>query len=174
MPSILFICTSNQFRSPLAASLLARRIEDLKREGQWKVESAGTWTSNGHPASSYALHIAMKLGLTGLEDHHTRPVNAALLSNFDLCIVMEAGHKEALGLEFPFIRKQLLLLSEVADGLSYDIPDPAKPGVDLNEVIHELEKLVRRAAARIIALAEEYAKWRETAGTQVQRWQSSK
>lgn len=174
MPSILFICTSNQFRSPLAAGLLARRIKDLKREGHWKVESAGTWTSNGHPASSYALHIAMKLGLTGLEDHHTRPVNAALLSSFDLCIVMEAGHKEALGLEFPFIRRQMLLLSEAADGLSYDIPDPARPGVDPNEVIHELERLVFKAEPRIIALAEAHARRREAAGTQAQRWQSSK
>src|SRR5512145_1322078 len=96
MPSILFICTANQFRSPLAAACLLNTIQATQPAGIWVVESAGTWTTGGMPAPELSKKIAGELGLPGLENHRTRQVDLELLSRFDLSIVMEAGHKEAL------------------------------------------------------------------------------
>jgi protein-tyrosine-phosphatase len=157
MPSVLFVCTANQFRSPLAAALLARQIQQDHLGGDWRVESAGTWTGPGFPATPYVLYAARDFGLDGLENHRTRQVDLELLSRFDLCIVMESGHKEALESEFPALRGRFHLLSTIVEGVPYDIPDPAKPGVDSGEVARELQSLIGRGAGEIIRLAQTLA-----------------
>jgi len=157
MPSILIICTANQFRSPLAAALLSRQLELDHPNSAWRVESAGTWTKPGFPATSFVTHIARDFGLSDLETHRTRQVDQALLSSFDLCIVMEAGHKEALDNEFPSARGRVYLLSTIVEGVPYDIPDPARPGVDPVEVAHELKSLIDNGTARIVRLAQALA-----------------
>ena len=154
MPSILFICTANQFRSPLAAACLLDAFRVARPAGVWIVESAGTWTEAGMPAPELTWQIASELGLPRLESHCTRQVDQELLSQFDLIIVMEAGHKEALCIEFPFIKKRVTMLSEIVEGIAYDIPDPAAPGVDPNEVARELIMLIGEGASKIIHLAE--------------------
>ena len=154
MPSILFVCTANKFRSPIAAACLTQIIEDRQAAAEWIVASAGTWTKPGivmpHPArlvSSYMAH-------PGLENHTTRQVDQEMLYRFDLIVVMETGHKEALASEFPLIRKHLYLLAELVDGIRYDIPDPVNPEVSLREVAAELYELVARGADKILQLAQ--------------------
>jgi len=154
MPSVLFICTANQFRSPLAAACLLDAIQVVQPAGVWIVESAGTWTEAGMTAPELVRQIASGLGLPGFESHRTRQVDQELLSQFDLSIVMEAGHKEALCIEFSFIKKRVYMLSEIVEGVLYDIPDPAAPGMDPNEVARELIMLVSEGASKIIHLAE--------------------
>lgn len=157
MPSVLFVCTANQFRSPLAAALLARQIQHDRLSGDWQVESAGTWTQPGFPVAPFVAQIAGEFGLKGLENHRTRQVDLGLLSRFDLCIVMESGHKEALENEFPDIRERFHLLSTIVEGVPYDIPDPAKPGVDSGEVARELQSLIGRGAGKILGLTQTLA-----------------
>ena len=154
MPSVLFICTANQFRSPFAAACLLDAIQAEHPTGVWIVESAGTWTKAGMPTPELSRQIAIGLGLKGLERHQTRQVDRGLLSQFDLIIVMEAGHKEALCIEFPFIKKRVYMLSEIVEGIQYDIPDPAAPDVDPNEVAQELITLINKGVNKIIHLAE--------------------
>jgi protein-tyrosine phosphatase len=154
MPSILFICTANQFRSPLAAACLLDAFQVARPAGVWIVESAGTWTKAGMPAPEISRQIASELGLSGLEDHRTRQVDQELLSQFDLSIVMEAGHKEALRIEFPSIKKRIYMLSEVVEDARFDIPDPAASDVDPNEVAIELKMLIGKGVNNIIHLAE--------------------
>jgi protein-tyrosine phosphatase len=154
MPSILFVCTANQFRSPLAAACLLDAIQRARLAGVWIVESAGTWTKAGIPAPELSRQIASELGLPGLESHLTRQVDQELLSQFDLIIAMEAGHKEALGIEFPSTQKRVFMLSEIVEGIQYDIPDPVAPGIDPNEVAHELKMLIDEGVSKITHLAE--------------------
>ena len=71
---------------------------------------------------------------------------------------MEQGHKEALRSEFPAIRGKVYLLSEVVEGVAYDIPDPANPHVDARQVACSLEQMIERGISKIIALAESLAK----------------
>ena len=117
MPSVLFVCTANQFRSPIAAACFLKHIEREALDTKWKVESAGTWTESGMHAPGIALQVARSLGLDGLESHLTRQVEQDLLDQFDLVIVMEKGHKEAIYTEFPSARQRLYLLSEIVEGI---------------------------------------------------------
>lgn len=154
MPSILFVCTANQFRSPLAAACLIDAIQKAKPAGVWQVESAGTWTKTGVSAPAFVKQIASTLDLPKLEDHRTRQVDHELLAQFDLIIVMETGHKEALGIEFPTFKKRTYMLSEIIEGAQYDIPDPVSPGIDPDEVAKELKSLINEGQDKILRLAE--------------------
>lgn len=154
MPSILFVCTANQFRSPLAAAFLLDAIQKSAPAGVWQVESAGTWTKAGASVPSFVKRIAKDLGLPELESHRTRQVDHELLAQFDLVIVMEAGHKEALYIEFPALKKRISMLSEVTEGIQYDIPDPAFQGVDPDDVVKELKSLISEGQDKIFQRAK--------------------
>jgi protein-tyrosine-phosphatase len=158
MPSVLFICTANQFRSPIAAACLLKNMEQENTHRKWIVESAGTWTRAGLPAPDIALQIANQLGLNGLDGHLTRQIDKKLLNEFDLIIVMENGHKEAICTEFPSVCDRLYLLSEVVDSSLYDISDPADPNINPKDVGGEIHMLITRGKGKILQLAESLGK----------------
>ena len=153
MPSILFVCTANQFRSPIAALSFCKVLAHRRPAGKWIIDSAGTWTKDGVPLQSSVVKIANRLGLQGLENHRSQQVNLELM-DFDLIIVMEAGHKEALRSEFQGSQKRIFLLSEIAEGISYDIADPLNPDIDPNEIADKINKLIKKGFNRIIKAAE--------------------
>jgi protein-tyrosine phosphatase len=132
MPNILFVCTANQFRSPMAAAYFTRKLTSTETAGTWKVGSAGTWTPAGMPAHQQAVETAAKLDLD-LSAHRTREVNAALLAAADLVVVMEYGHKEALETDFPAVRGRAVLLGSLANIPGGEISDPAWNNFDQPE-----------------------------------------
>jgi protein-tyrosine phosphatase len=154
MPSVLFVCTANQFRSPIAAACLREIMDEERAAEHWIIETAGTWTKEGGPAAKIAVEAARQVGVYGLRGHRTRQISSELLNRFDLIIVMERGHKEAIASEFPSVRGRLFLLSEVVDDASYDIPDPGEHGPDPHEIGRELCSLITKGQEQILHLAE--------------------
>jgi protein-tyrosine-phosphatase len=153
MPSILFICLANRYRSPLAAAYFSHCLEQVADRGSWSVSSAGTWTKTGLPPAAGAIQVASDWGLD-IKAHRARQVDAKILSESDLVLVMEAGQKEALQIEFPKELEKIHLLSEVVDGILYDIPDPFGPsGVPHQEIAMELNELIKRGFNNIYKLA---------------------
>ncbi len=120
MFSILFVCTANICRSPMAMGLLRNMVKDQADE--WTIESAGTWAPEGAPAAQRTQMVLRELGID-LQDHLSRQVNREMLSQFNLILVMERGHKEALQIEFPQIAERVYLLSEMVDA-NFEIQDP--------------------------------------------------
>jgi protein-tyrosine phosphatase len=153
MPSVLFVCRANQFRSPIAAACFQHAIKQLTSTSNWVVESAGTWTKPGLPVPKVVLQITHRLGLTGLSRHVSRQLDEKILSSFDLVVVMEAGQKESIVTEFPTVRQRVYLLSEVVDGTPYDIADPAIPGIDPDEVADEIYSLINKGTVQLMKLA---------------------
>src|SRR5574339_783118 len=99
MPHLLFVCTANLCRSPMAAGLFARKLQAEGAVDGWVVESAGTWALVDRRVPPDVRIAARMLGID-LRNHRTRPVDAPLLERFDLILVMERGHREALLIEF--------------------------------------------------------------------------
>ncbi len=153
MASILFVCTGNQFRSPIAAEVFREQLARDGRVTQWDVNSAGTWTSNGLPALRDAMQLARSFGVN-IEGHLTRALDKVLLEEADVILVMEAGHKESIRAEFPFARNKVHMLSQVVEGISFDIPDPASSRDEARQIIRELVEMIRNGAAKIYQLAD--------------------
>ena len=81
-------------------------------------------------------------------------MDADLLSRFDLIIVMERGHKEALDQEFPFASQKTHMISYVADKMVYDVFDPMHSGQAIDMLAADLYKIVERGYPTICTLAQ--------------------
>lgn len=105
---ILFVCTGNTCRSPLAAALAQKM--------GWAAESAGLAAAEGDPATDAACRAAIRHGLA-LEGHRARPVTRELIAGADRVYAMTAGHAAALRALFPGEGEKIRVLSP-------PIPDP--------------------------------------------------
>ena len=153
MPSILFVCTANRYRSPLAAALLKQALEEARDSSRsWIVGSAGTWAEPGLPVLPAVSNAAEKLGLD-LTHHRSTRVSGPLLGEYDLILVMQASQKEALQSEFPALTDHIYLLSNVVERGSYDIPDWSGSDQEVMEVSLEINELLHRGRERICVLA---------------------
>jgi protein-tyrosine-phosphatase len=152
MPSVIFICTANICRSPIAEALFRAALGKTQKD--WRIESAGTWAPDGEPAAEKAQHILRARGIE-LSRHRSRSVNRGLLNQFNLILTMERGHKEALRAEFPELAGRTYLLSEMVDQI-YDIQDPiGGTQADFQDTINELEHILSSGIEKISGLAKE-------------------
>ena len=152
MPSILFVCTANRFRSPLAAAMLRKSLEELGIADTWTISSAGTWAIPGEPVITKVVVPAKRFGID-ISDHRSRRVSEGLLSKYDLVLVMQNGQKEALLSEFPQWKEHIYLISEVVDRRTYDVPDALGSERETAEVVAELHSLIQRGLDSICILA---------------------
>lgn len=151
--AILFVCTGNLCRSPMAAGLLRARLQADGQGDEYQVLSAGTWTVDGKLASHYARLVMADRGID-ISDHRTREISADLVDAADLILVMTRAHRESLVAEFPEAASRIYLLSEMI-GKTYDIADPYASSLACYAYCaDELETVIDRGYERILELAE--------------------
>jgi protein-tyrosine-phosphatase len=151
MPSILFVCTANVCRSPLAQALFREKLENEGNQGEWRVESAGTWAFEGEHAAAKSITLMEERG-RDLRSHRSRGVTPQMLRQFDLILTMERGHKEALRAEFPEVGERTFVLTELIDEIR-DIRDPMGGFLeDFKTTIRDLEDIIERGYEKILRL----------------------
>jgi protein-tyrosine phosphatase len=153
MPSVLFVCQGNIFRSPISMATFIKMIPDFDPQWkEWKVESAGTWAKTDVLCSPELIHVMALRGID-LTQHRSRMITAEILANFNLVLVMESGQKEALCIEFRTAATKIFMLSEMANVLA-PINDPRDLSENgLSQLSVEIEHWLRRGMPRIIELA---------------------
>src|SRR5215212_10373910 len=100
MPNILFVCTANICRSPVAEVIFSNWLARKAIPGDWQVTSAGTWALSGQAASPYSREVLAERGLE-LGDHRSRRVDREMLEHSDVVLCMTRSHAEAIQIEFP-------------------------------------------------------------------------
>ena len=146
--NLLFVCSGNTCRSPLAEAL-ARQIAARRGVEDVEVSSAGTNAWDNAPATDEALLVGMERGLD-LTGHRARKLTPAIVSEADLIFVMTPGHLEPV--KQMGGRGKAHVIDEYASGAAdQGISDPY--GGDLETYRHtadsleeELEKLFDRLA----------------------------
>jgi len=151
MPAIIFICTANICRSPLATALFREKVR--QSDESWRVESAGTWAYEGERAVENVFQVLESRGLD-ISDHRSRLATHDLLASFDLILTMEQGHMEALKAEYPDLAGRIYMLSEVTSQ-NLDIKDPmGGPLYEFEETAKEFERIFDQGFENILRLAK--------------------
>ena len=142
-PSVLFVCTANRFRSPIAETAFRKLLRECGIENNWIVGSAGSWAKDGLSPVPSAAWMLEHLGLD-LLTHHSRSISQGLIAQYHLVLVMEKNQKEALQIECPEFSRKVFMLTEVCNGPVVDIPDP----------VSQLDEMCLSVAWEIIHLIE--------------------
>ena len=153
-PSVLFVCTANICRSPMAEGIFKQLLKERTENWEkWKIESAGTWTNRGNSAARKAIDVLADRGID-ISSHSSRPINHVPVNRFRLVLAMEAGHKEALQIEFPLVASRTFLLSEMI-GEVKNIDDPiGKPLEEFVKTANEIERILVEGYFRIRELVQ--------------------
>ncbi|MGD0900652.1 MAG: L-threonylcarbamoyladenylate synthase [Thermoguttaceae bacterium] len=123
---ILFVCTGNTCRSPMAETiarqLMARRLgcppQELEDHGVL-VMSAGIAAMLGGRASPEAVQVMVNMGLA-LSGHETQPLTEPLVRHADVIYAMTRSHRDAIVAQWPSAAERVSLLA--AD--ESDVCDP--------------------------------------------------
>lgn len=128
---ILFVCSGNSCRSPMAEGLLREKLPRRFRD-MVKIFSAGTLGIDGMPATEHAQTvIAEHLG--DIIDHRSQGLQRQMLASADLILAMSTEHVEFIEEHYPQFRSKVHLLKQFAHEQppeDADIDDPI--GCDLD------------------------------------------
>ncbi|MGI6099934.1 MAG: L-threonylcarbamoyladenylate synthase [Kiritimatiellia bacterium] len=105
-PLLLFVCSGNTCRSPMAEALMRARLPSGSR---WRVGSAGTMAADGLSASSLARQALAEEGIM-LAGHRSRLVTPQLVREAELVVVMERHHFDDIITCYPTARDKVFLL----------------------------------------------------------------
>ncbi|PSW03853.1 protein tyrosine phosphatase [Photobacterium lipolyticum] len=112
---ILVVCVGNICRSPSGEYLLKKALPNKE------IASAGVGALVGKPADKMASMVASEHGVS-LEGHVAQQLNSDLCRDYDLILVMEKGHIEAVTNIAPEARGKTMLFGQWIG--QKDIPDP--------------------------------------------------
>ena len=138
MAAVLFVCTGNICRSPLAEGIFNHRLRSLGLSGRFRADSAGLIAYHqGEPPDPRTCRTARSFGID-LSAQRSRPFHRRDFAEFDFILAMDRGHFEQLRKSAPpnCREKVRLLLSFLPAG--GEVPDPYYGGEQGFHKVHQL------------------------------------
>ena len=153
---LVFVCTGNMCRSPIAEYLLRDR---LGSNADWQIASAGVLAADGQAASAEAIRVMAERGID-MAGHRSRMLDRELVDAASLVVVMTGGHRDQIRLLHPHpevMQKMFLLKSFDTRMRGGDVDDPIGMSV---EVYRGVRDEIDAALPGLMAFMKSLEFWR--------------
>lgn len=143
---ILFVCTGNICRSPMAEALLRARFASAGA-AEVEVASSGTWGLTGSPATDLAAQVMKERGVD-LTAHRARDLDRDEVREADLVVAMTSVHLREIERACPGSEAKTILLKEILEME----PETLPPGASVGDRIGALLSAARPERRRSLDL----------------------
>jgi RpiB/LacA/LacB family sugar-phosphate isomerase len=123
MKTILFLCTGNVCRSPMAEGLFRHAV---KGRGEFRVLSAGIGAVDGDQPTHHSVQAMREIGID-ISHQRSRALTTEMVRSADLILGMTHSHTDTVNLLYPAAAEKTFLLREFDETLEpyeKDISDP--------------------------------------------------
>jgi protein-tyrosine-phosphatase len=128
---VLFVCTANVCRSPMAERLFARAIEQSEITQNIVSTSAGLSAMDGDKASQNSIDACEELGLD-INDHRSAGLSRTTLQEASVVFCMTESHRALINMYFELPQGYpIYLMREFIEGESKELPDPYGQDIDV-------------------------------------------
>jgi len=135
MKKVLFVCSGNTCRSPMAEGYLNFRLKKDGSDKEWTAISGGLHTMSGLPAHPQSKECA-EADHIDLSAHRSQPITENLVNDSSLIFTMTSEHKRELLEHFPEAQLKVYSFKELPS-IKRDIPDPIGLGTDVYHHVYE-------------------------------------
>jgi len=108
--TVLFVCTGNSCRSPMAEGFMRSLTQDNPR---LRIESAGIAAMDGLPPSEYAVQAMARFAID-ISGHRSRLLTDEMIRQASLILVMEDSHRQRILSRVPEAHDRVHVLTQYA------------------------------------------------------------
>jgi RpiB/LacA/LacB family sugar-phosphate isomerase len=129
MKTILFICTGNVCRSPMAEGLMR---EALGNNPHYRIASAGIGALDGQPVTPESEQAMAEIGLN-IANHLSQSLRVPLVEAADFIFTMTRQQQDTIQTFYPMAAEKTFLLREFEDAevIGKDVSDPIGQSLDV-------------------------------------------
>src|SRR5208283_225520 len=152
MKTILFLCTGNVCRSPMAEGLFRHAV---KGRGEFRVVSAGLGAMDGQPPTQFSVQAMREIGID-ISHQRSHALMAEMVRAADYIFGMTHSHVDTVALLYPRAAEKTFLLREFDDTLESFEKDIGDPIGSSYEVYEDCRDQIEQGIASLMKFMEQH------------------